>query len=128
MKMKFPIIKGEDPPFYPRDRICPVCKEELGGQFVVINGGALWMDHTTESGGMHENMEGFMSIHYHGDHNKGEHAFVSLDVIEGSSMGQFDIYVCSAKCLRKFFEVLVRKFEEKIRDRPPSVPKERGDK
>jgi hypothetical protein len=114
-KIKFPIINKKSKPFYPTENKCPICgidRTTLNSEFFVINGGALKIidkDHST----MNDDMEGFLSLIYHaGEKSRGNGA--SVEIVEYSKNGQFDIYFCSFECLHTFFNRIVEELKRKI--------------
>jgi len=112
-KIKFPIIKKKGKPFYPTENKCPICgfnRTTLITEFIVLNGGALKIidkDHSI----MSDDMEGFLSLTYHGGELGGD---ASVEIVEYSQNGQFDIYFCSFECLQTFFNRIVEELKQKM--------------
>jgi len=104
--MKFPVIK--DNGFWSPKIIkgkCSLCgvKRIDSSLFYYIMGGALYGK--KNNCGMNKKMFGFLTIGIH--NHKGKH----LDIVESSWDGQFDLYFCSKKCLKKFFNDIVDRLE-----------------
>jgi len=82
---------------------CEVCKKDMDGRFIVLNGGALLMDRETDCGGTNPNMDAFLSLYTHDHYNesyKNEEIY-SLDNV--TSNGQFEWCFCSKSCIMKWF-------------------------
>lgn len=110
--MKFPMISKKTKPFFPTEKICPICKVNnttLDSEFYVLNGGAL--EKVNKNTSMSSDiLEGFLSVQYHsGEKNK--NPGVNIDIVEKSKGGQFDIYFCSTNCMRQFFNKLIDTIE-----------------
>ena len=86
----------------------------------VLAGGALLMDRKTDSGGLSDDMDGFLDISWHGAHDNGlgsdRDMMISVYAAEDCRGGQFEIYFCSTACLRSYLNTWVDKLEEKIKD------------
>jgi hypothetical protein len=114
--MEFPVIKKSNKPFYPTESICPICnadRTKLGSSFFVLHGGAL-KKVNEEFFISTDDLVGFLSLSYH----PGEDSKVSgatLDIVENSRLGQFDIYFCSIDCMRAFFNKSIDKLEAKLK-------------
>ncbi len=121
-KIEFPIITEKTGPYYPIDNLCAGCGEEIKNyEFYVINAGAL--EKTSEKGAHISNkLTGHFSIGYHAPYpDIGDKDDYSVDIIEHSANGQFDIHVCSIECLRAFFNQIVDEVER--RDKQAVVDK-----
>lgn len=86
---------------------------------VILAGGAMFMDSKRVNGGLHERMDGFVNLTWHGAHGPGvgdyRNIFASVDVARDCHGGQLEIYFCSTACLRLFFNSWVGALEAKIR-------------
>jgi len=75
--------------------------------FAVLSGGAL------------AGIDGFLNLTFHGAHDGGEGrkraVYVSVDVVRDSKDGQFELYLCSTVCLRRFFAACVDRLDEKLK-------------
>lgn len=111
--MKLPVISKKSKfPYYPIDKICPICgtdRTTLDSEFYVLNGGAL-KKIDTETYTHDENAIGFLNFAYHPAINS-KRLGKTIDVIEYSKNGQFDIYFCSINCMRTFFDLIIREIE-----------------
>lgn len=88
--------------------VCKLCGDKpKEGVFVCFGGGALKGD--CDEASMSSDLVGFLSLDYHNHDYKG---LGYLPIAENTPNGQFEFYFCSTKCLRKFFNKLVDKFEE----------------
>ena len=119
--MKLPLVKGRQL-FCPRRPLCPVCKKSKilePHSFAVLTGGALIMDRRRRNGRMDDALDGFLDLVWHGSHDGGEgiHPETSARVTIADSVrgGQFDIYVCSTRCLRKLFDEWVDRLEDALK-------------
>lgn len=85
----------------------------------IFSGGALLMDREENSGGMSEDMDGFVDITWHGAHDNGigedRDIYAQVYAAEDCRGGQFEMYFCSTSCLRTFFNEWVDKLEDKIK-------------
>lgn len=82
---------------------CKICSKDINGRFLCLSGGALLMDRETDSGGSDENMDAFLSITTHDDNNNLYETNDIIPINNGTSDGQFEIYFCSKKCIKQFF-------------------------
>jgi hypothetical protein len=84
----------------------------------ILSGGALLMDRETDSGGMSDDMDGFLSLTWHGAHDggQGEHKDIhtSVYVADYTRGGQYEVYFCSTKCLREYLNFCVDQLESRI--------------
>lgn len=118
--ISFPILSNKQG-IFPEASTCSLCNKEKVAEphsFAVLSGGALLMEPAGDTGGPDDNMEGYLSILWHGVHGEGEgehqEIYKKIDVVEDLVSGQFDIYFCSTKCLRGFLNEMVDKLEERI--------------
>lgn len=84
------------------------------------------VDPKSRSGGPSESMEAFLHLFWHGAHDEGEGVYrergAGLPIADSVSGGQFTIYVCSPKCLRKLFRDWVSQLEVAMRAAKPLQP------
>jgi len=84
----------------------------------VLTGGALFMDRKRRNGAMHNQMDGFLDILWHGAHDNGEgddrDIATSVYLANDCRGGQFEIYFCSTACLRAFLNAWVDALESKV--------------
>ncbi|MFZ4775954.1 MAG: hypothetical protein ACOYM3_11350 [Terrimicrobiaceae bacterium] len=84
----------------------------------ILIGGALLMDRSNDSGRMSDDLDGFLSLTWHGAHDKGEgkdrEIYASVDLAENTRGGQFEVYFCSTDCLRSYLNFCVDELEKKI--------------
>jgi len=118
--MKFPILSGRHTA-HPNKPLCPQCKKRKvlePHSMAIFDGGALFMNRKKRYGGLHDQMDGFVSITWHGAHDTGLGAdrdiFTSVDAALDCRGGQFEIYFCSTACLRAFFNSWVDALEAQI--------------
>ena len=120
--MKLPVIDGDKNPSFDA-RQCPVCGQ--GGMhepnsFAFINVGAN-KPFGEDSMVPADETEAFFTIGWHGAHSDMNGIGSSPDtggeveITKDVPGGQFEIYLCSTKCLRKFFNDCVDKLESKIK-------------
>lgn len=119
--MKFPLLQARHTQ-HPKKALCPQCKKRKvlePHSMAIFAGGALFMDGKRVNGGMHDRMDGFASITWHGAHNTGvgrdRDIYTTVDFARDCRGGQFEIYFCSTACLRTFFNSWVDALEIKIR-------------
>jgi len=113
-KIKFPIIKKDDRPFYPTEDKCPICgtdRTTLNSEFFVLNGGAM-KKIDEDMSMMSDDLEGFLSLNFHTHEPCKKNA--SVNIVELSRNGQFDIHFCSIECLQEFFNQIVENIKSKI--------------
>ena len=86
----------------------------------ILSGGALLMDRKTDSGGMSDDLDGYLSLTWHGAHDAGHgnnrNIFKTLYIAEDTRGGQFEIYFCSTQCLRAYLNFCVDQLEATILD------------
>ncbi|MSU60041.1 MAG: hypothetical protein EXS35_18040 [Pedosphaera sp.] len=131
--MKFPLLKATHT-IHPKKALCPQCKKRKVFEphsMAIFAGGALFMDRKRANGGMHDQMDGFVSITWHGAHDSGtgtdRDIYTSVDIARDCRGGQFEIYFCSTACLRVFFNSWVDALEIKIRKEKRRNAKTRND-
>ena len=77
------------------------------------------MNRKVNSGGPHPNMEAFLSLAWHGAHNKGlgknRDIYNVLNIVDDVKGGQFEFYFCSIKCFKKWFNQIIDDFQGKFR-------------
>lgn len=117
------MVRGRKSDF-PTKPLCPVCREAKvleSHTFIVVSGGAYLMDRKKDWGGPSDKVDGYLYLTWHGAHDGGERPYrergYSLRIADGVRGGQFDIYVCSPKCLRKMFREWIRQLEAGMRFR-----------
>lgn len=63
---------------------------------------------------MAPDLEGFLTLGYHGAHEKKNSRSAHLSVAEAAQFGQFEFYFCTTKCLRSFFNACVDELERRL--------------
>jgi len=130
--LKFPLIKCRQD-YFPIAKTgvrCPICK--VGRimephSFACLNGGALALDRRRRNS-VDAILSGFLDITWHGAHteHKGVGAlpdtYERVSLVEDSHTGQFELYFCSTKCLRKFFNQWVDALDGKLVHRKKTSP------
>lgn len=118
--MDFPLV-SKDLHHWPSDSPCRICGQSRilePNSFAALSGGALLMDRQINSGGPDDRLDGFLNLTWHGahDHGVGEQrdVFAQINIAEDVRRGQFDLYFCSTKCLREFFNHSVDSLEVQI--------------
>ena len=131
-KPKLPVVTGEQTA-YPARAVCPRCgrrKVFEPHSFAVISGGALFGRLGSKNAGPDPRMKGFFGLTWHGAHDNGsgDHrdVYVRVDVAKDCEDGQFEMYFCSPKCLRAFFDDCVDELEARIAN--PDRGRPRGGK
>lgn len=125
-----PLCEGEKDS-YPQPNkqgrlVCPVCKKNKVGEphvFVVLNGGALYG--TEMSAGPHKKMKGFLEFIYHDDD---KYVHQRDGIANGVKYGQFDIYTCSIKCMRKLINKRLDTFEAAVKKEYTLTDKQKRDR
>ena len=127
--MKLPTVKGRTSS-YPKRALCPWCRKNKvlePHSFAVIDGGALLINREDDSGGPDDNMDGFLSITWHGAHDGGvgkdRDIGATVQIAKDVRGGQFDLYFCSTKCLRSYLNFCVDELDKKIRKQKPQSNK-----
>ena len=124
LAMKFPLQKGRSTAgLGARRGECPVCHKRKVHEpygFAFLTGGALrkiGRKHST----IDPNLVGFLTLGYHGAHNSGlDEPSVILDIADGVTLGQFDFYFCSTKCLRMFLNKCVDELDRRLKTKSRS--------
>lgn len=115
-EMKFPVVRGEKV-IYPLGDICPVCGvNQIGGEgrrMVIVNAGAL-VKVGDDRYAIPEDAVAFFTLAWHACGIPSSGRSASVEVAEWVQGGQFDLYFCSTKCLRAFFNRCVDTLEQKI--------------
>ena len=117
--MKLPVIQSS-PNYFPQDGFCPWCRRKIGEphSFVELGGGALLKDRKSKIAGPSDQMEGLLTLTWHGAHDDGEGEDRDFDAItylvEFVRGGFFGIYFCSTTCLRAFFNFCVDELDRDI--------------
>jgi hypothetical protein len=116
--MRFPVQKGASKAkAKSRTGKCLECgrsKVHEPHGFAFLNAGALRKIDKRNSV-MAADLEGFLTLGFHGAHSgtKNEPS-AYLPVAEDSPLGQFEVYFCTTKCLRSFFNRCVDELERRI--------------
>jgi hypothetical protein len=114
-----PLLRGKQFHF-PSRPVCPVCRRRKVFEphsFAVLSAGAFLK---TRGGfaGPDDRMEAFLDVTWHGAHDggSGEHPEIGvrMPVAEDVAGGQFELYFCSTRCLRRFFKDLVDELEHRM--------------
>jgi hypothetical protein len=120
-KLKFPLVEGKQD-HWPDNPICPICgrsKVSEPNSFAVLGAGAFLMDRKTDCSILSEDLEGFLSIYWHGAHDGGvgenPEAGFNVDIIKDALGGEASLYFCSTACLRTFFNLCVDALESGIK-------------
>jgi len=119
--MKFPLIKGKKSYWAPfcAGKKCKICgqKDNSSNKFIALMGGAL--KGNSKNAEMSSDLIGFLDLTLHNHDYKGRGGYIQI--VDSSANGQFDLYFCSTKCLRKFFNLLVDEFEKGINNETKSA-------
>ena len=85
----------------------------------ILEGGALFMDRRAKNGGSSDDMDGFLSLTWHGAHDGGlgqdRDIYTKVHIADDIRGGQFEIYFCSTACLRSYLNFCVDELENEIR-------------
>ena len=107
---------------YPEGPLCPWCRKNKVSEphsFAVLSGGALLMNREKDTGLPDDNLDGFLSLSWHGAHDEGEgedsDIDANVDVARGVRGGQFEMYFCSISCLRSYSNHCLDQLEKEIR-------------
>ena len=134
-KLKFPIVKGKKD-HWPLKAVCPICgkgKVLEPHSMAILSAGAMLVDRKQKTGRPSDTMDGFMSLMWHGAHDRGKGKYreigCGVNIMFDVMGGQADLYFCSTKCLRRFFDKCVDELEgrmdEEMKQFQPSVPPNR---
>ena len=115
-EIQYPVVSGEKV-VHPLGDICPVCGvNQFGGEgrpMAVINAGAL-VEISPNEYASSEDATAFFTLAWHACGIPSSGRSASIEVAEWVQGGQFDLYFCSTKCLRAFFNRCVDALEAKI--------------
>ena len=116
----FPVVDGKRT-HWPDKAVCPVCGEKKVFEphsFAVLSAGALLMDREHDSGGMSDNLDGFLNLTWHGAHDGGQGEDPEIgcivDIMRDAVGGQGEAYFCSTQCLRRFLNHSVDELERRM--------------
>ena len=120
MPAKLPVV-AKSKSSYPDKALCPQCRKAKVFEphsTAILSAGALLMNRKTQSGGMSDNLDGVMSLTWHGAHDGGvgrnREIYTSVYVADSVRGGQFDLYFCSTDCLRRFLNECVDALDAKV--------------
>jgi hypothetical protein len=100
-------MSGDKYSFPNKEAICPICKKNKvfePHEFAVLEGG---IPLTSNS----KKRDAYLYISFHSHTKFVRYIPIAIDV----NMGSFEMYFCSTKCLRGFFNQLVDKLEINIK-------------
>ncbi len=127
MRAKLPVV-AKTKSSYPDKALCPQCRKAKvlePHSMAILSAGALRMDRKTDSGKMSDNLDGFLSLTWHGAHDNGagdnRDIYTSVYVADSVGGGQFDVYFCSTDCLRAFLNECVDALDAKIAKATPRM-------
>jgi endogenous inhibitor of DNA gyrase (YacG/DUF329 family) len=116
--MKSPTLAGKTTDF-PSKAKCPICKKRKvlePHSMAIFSGGSIY---TGNKQGIPDNLEGYTSLIWHGAHDTGigkdRDIFTRVDFARDTDGGQFEVYFCSTKCMRTFFNQWVDALETKVK-------------
>lgn len=104
-KIQFPVAHGKVWSF-PPDPLCPVCRDTRvlePHDAVVLSGGAAPNSGKVVDGG-------FLHMYLHSHQQNG----AEVEIVRDTTIGQFDLFFCSTKCLRRFLNECVDELERRI--------------
>lgn len=101
--MDFPLTETKDLGIYSEDGSCAVCGSKMGTEFLALSQSAMERMENTNSYFPAEVKKSLYLIDHRSNSENGLH------ITEGIS----DIYFCSTKCLRSFFNTVVDEFEKR---------------
>ena len=114
----YPVLSGDEPPFYPADAVCPTCAAPFTTGFAYFNGGALLLSRNGQNSITTDRFRAFLHVGFHGrDPDMRDSSDVT--VISDLSGGQFDMNWCSVKCLREWLTRLLDRVESEAQQAPP---------
>ena len=94
--------------------VCHCAGVHKPNDFAYLNGGGLRILNKDNSV-MAPDLEGFLSIGFHGGHSETHsNPDARLDIADNARFGQFELYFCSTACLRKFFGLCVDALEQEL--------------
>ena len=122
-KFRFPVVTKKKTSF-PGPPVCPVCKKTKVCEpysFTTLIGGACLQDRKGDPKDLDQRLEGFLSIDHHGKHDAlppyGEIELGAIvDIAKDTVGGQFDLYFCSPKCLRRFLNSAIDELEHRLKE------------
>lgn len=124
MSLSLPVVEGKRA-HWPEKAACPMCGEKKVFEphsFAVLSAGALLMDRKSDSGGMSDDLDGFLNLLWHGAHDGGQgddrELCCIVDIMRDVIGGQGEAYFCSTQCLRAFLNKCVDELENKVRKEP----------
>ncbi|MCC5845476.1 MAG: hypothetical protein JJU05_14600 [Verrucomicrobia bacterium] len=124
MSLSLPVVEGKRT-HWPEKAVCPMCAEKKVFEphsFAVLSAGALLMDRKSDSGGMSDDLDGFLNLLWHGAHDGGQggdrEICCVVDIMRDVVGGQGEAYFCSIQCLRAFLNKCVDELENKVRKEP----------
>jgi hypothetical protein len=102
------------PRFDPKTYLCRACRKKVVQEpksFIAIRGGGLALeDEALQAYGPSESLLGFLNLFWYGDCSRDSEPQVPestlIRVVANASEGQFEIRVCSLRCLRRFFRLI----------------------
>ncbi len=102
------------PRFDPKTYLCLACATKVVQEprsFIAIRGGGLVLeDEEHQSYGPSETLSGFLDLFWYGDCSRDPKPQVPestlIRVVADAREGQFEIRVCSLRCLRRFFRLI----------------------
>jgi len=109
---------------------CEQCRRKRAknnNSFAVLSGGACLMNRRKRYGGPHDDMDGFLDLTWHGDHNGGigeyQEVFAVVDRARDVRGGQFERYFCSIPCLRRYLNDWVDELETRVKTESAKMKK-----
>lgn len=117
--MKYPLISDLST-YFPEDGLCPWCRRQRVLEphtFVALIGGGLLMNREKGCGGPSDVIDGFLDLAWHEAHSSDEEGNgCGFPIAQDVRGGQFGIYCCSVRCLRKLLNRLLDDFDQAIQD------------
>jgi hypothetical protein len=99
-KYRKPLVKDKQD-IYPDNHKCPICNKQFNDDFVTFNAGAL-INNKIPNPNIKIGAFGLFSLHYD---SKNKHN--SVNFAEDVKLGQYEIYTCSIKCMKKLFNNII---------------------
>ena len=85
----------------------------------ILTGGALLLNKKRDTSLQSDLLDGYLYLTWHGLHSdkqpEGNYEYENLAIAKGVRGGQFELYFCSTKCVRSFFDHVVDSLEAKIK-------------
>jgi len=98
---------------------------------VILGGGALLLDRKRENSRESNALSAFLDFIWHGAHNGGigkdRDMYIQMPIAEDVIGGQFELYLCSTRCLRAFLNALVDEFEGRIKRTKDQARRDKDD-